>query len=97
MKVLLLTTYENPKSEEGLKKRNEFFEKHGSVFSERRKKYNVKFSLWTDGTGKMYMLDEFESYGNFAKYMDDEELHRKNVQWCRVVNNVKFKVLRESF
>ena len=94
MKVLLLTTYENPKSDEGLKKRNEF---DGSYFFERRKKYNVKNSFWTDGTGKMYMLDEFESYGDYAKFMDDEELHRKIVQWCRVVNNVKIRVLRKSF
>ena len=97
MKVLVLTTWENPKSVEGLKKYYENIEKYREYRTERTKKYNVKRSAWSDGTGKMYMLDEFESYGDYAKFMDDEELHRKIVQWCRVVNNVKFRVLRESF
>ena len=96
MKVLVLTTWELPKSFEGLKKRNEYNEKHKQYWIERYEKYNVKNSIWTDGTGKVYSLLEFESYGDYAKFMDDEELQRKFAQWCRVVNNAKVNVLREQ-
>ena len=96
MKVLVLTTWENPKSVEGLKKYYEYIEKYGQYLDERRKKYNVKASAWSDGTGKMYMLDEFENLEAYAKYNDDEEFQKKFIHFCRLVNNVKVKVLREA-
>jgi len=96
MKVLVLTTWENPKCDEGLKKYYEYLEKHGPYWTERRKKYNVKSSAWSDGTGKMYMLEELESYEAYAKYADDEEFQKKFIHLCRLVNNVKIKVLRET-
>jgi hypothetical protein len=92
VRVLLLTTWEVPKSEEDLKKWREF---NRQYFYERNEKYNVKASGWTDGTGKDYYMMEFESYDAYAKYMDDEELQRYFVQHCRLLNNVKMKTLRE--
>ena len=96
MKVLVMTTWENPKCDEGLKKYYEYLEKNEQYWTERRKKYNVKFSGWSDGTGKLYNLDEFESYEAYAKFQDDEELQKQFIHLCRLVNNAKVKVLRES-
>jgi len=56
----------------------------------------VKSSGWSDGTGKMYNLMEFESYDAYAKFMDDEEYQKSFIHFCRLVNNIKMKVLRES-
>ena len=97
MKVLVLTTWENPKSDEGLKKYWDFMEKHRKYMTERINKYNVKRSGWADGTGKVYNLREFESYDAYAKFFDDEESHRIWINFSRLVNNLKIKVLRESF
>ena len=96
MKVLLLTTWENPKCDESLKKYYDNIEKHREYRTERIKKFNVKQSGWSDGSGVMYHLREFESYEDYAKYMDDEEFQRNFVHFCRLVNNVKMKVLREA-
>jgi len=96
MKVLVMTTWENPKCDEGLKKYYEFLEKHGPYWTERRKKYNVKSSAWGDGTGKLYNLDEFESYEAYAKFEDDEERQKKFIHLCRLVNNAEVKVLRQT-
>lgn len=91
MKVLVMTTWENPKSDEGLKKWKEF---NREYWYERNKKFNVVTSGWTDGTGKWYHLMEFESYDAFGKYMDDDELQRYWEQNCRLINNVELKILR---
>jgi len=96
MKVLLLTTWENPKSVEGLKMYYTSVEKEFPRMLERQKKFNVKYSGWSDGTGKMYMLEEFDSYETFAKYMDDEEFQKDFVRICRRINNVKRQVLTEA-
>jgi hypothetical protein len=96
MKVLGLITWENPKSDEGLKKYYENLEKYREYRTERREKYNVKSSGWSDGTGKMYNLDEFESLEAYAKFWDDEEFQKNFVHFCRLVNNVKVEVLREG-
>ena len=96
MKVLVMTTWDNAKCVEGLKKYYEWVEKNRPYWIERRKKYNVKHSGWSDGTGKMYMLDEFESYEAYAKFQDDEELQKQFIHLCRHVNNAKVKVLRGS-
>lgn len=96
MKVLVLTTWENPKCDEGLIKYYEYNEKHRQYWTERRKKYNVKNSGWSDGTGKMYNLDEVESYEAYAKFVDDEEYQINFINFCRLVNNVEVKVLREA-
>ena len=96
MKVLVMTTWENPKDDEGLKKYYDNLEKYGEYRTERRKKFNVKQSAWSDGSGKMYNLDMFESLESYAKYADDEELQKIMIHFCRLVNNVKIKVLRET-
>jgi DNA-binding PadR family transcriptional regulator len=96
MKVLVFATWENPKSDEGLKKYYEHGEKHRKYLTERREKYNVKSNSWSDGTGKMYWLQEFESYEDYAKFMDDEELQKIMIHGWRNVKNGKMKVLRES-
>ena len=95
MKVLVMTTWENPKSDEGQKKYYEYMNKHGQYWTERAKKYNVKASSWSDGTGKMYGLREFESYDAYARYFDDEEFQKSMIHFFRTVKNVEMKVLRE--
>jgi hypothetical protein len=96
MKVLVLTTWENPKCDEGLKKYYENIEKYREYRTERTKKYNVKASAWSDGTGKMYNLGEYESYEAYAKFMDDEEYQKNIIHFFRLVNNAEIKVLRET-
>jgi hypothetical protein len=44
----------------------------------------------------MYWLQEFESYEDYAKFMDDEELQKIMIHGWRNVKNGKMKVLRES-
>ncbi len=44
----------------------------------------------------MYNMAEFESYEDYAKFMDDEEYQKNIIHFCRLVNNVKMKVLRGS-
>jgi hypothetical protein len=96
MKVLLLMTWDNPKSDEGLKKYYEVGSKTREYRRERMKKYNVKASDWSDGTGKMYYMLEFESYDHYAKFMDDEEIQRIWIKSFSTVNNAEMKVLREA-
>jgi len=95
VKVLELVTWEDPKSDEGLKKYHEFNEKVTEYWDERLKKHNVKRSVWSDGTGKIYGLYEFESYEAYAKFEDDEETQKIISGHFRLVNNGKRKVLRE--
>jgi hypothetical protein len=94
MKVALLMTWENFKSDEGLKKYYDYGDETREYRTERRKKFNVKRSVWSDGTGKMYAVYEFESYDAYAKYMDDEEIQRIWINTFRTVKNAEMKVLR---
>jgi hypothetical protein len=96
MKVLVLTTWDNPKDDEGLRNYYKYLDKHRPQMTERRKKYNVKNSAWSDGTGKMYNIDEFEGYDAYAKFWDDEESHKRLIHFLRLVNNAEIKVLRET-
>jgi len=96
MKVLVLTTWENPKSDEGLKKYYDYQEKTREYRTESYKIYNIKRSGWSDGTGKMYFLMEFENYEAYAKYMADEEIQKFWIHFFRTVKNAKIKVLREA-
>ena len=89
-------TWDNPKSDEGLKKYYEYMDKNRPQMTERRKKHNVKTSAWSDGTGKMYNLDEYESYEAYAKFWDDEETQKRLINFCRHVKNAERKVLRET-
>jgi len=93
MKVLVLMTYEVPKSDEG---RKAWREVDMQYYYDRIEKHNVKTSSWTEGTGKIYYMMEFESYDAYGKFMDDEELHRDFSRRCRLINNVKLRVLRET-
>jgi hypothetical protein len=96
MKVLTLTTWENPKDDEGLKKYYGFIQKDVPAIDERRKKYNVKSSSWSDGTGKMFMIDEFNSYEDYVKYTDDAEFQKMMIHFFRLVNNANTMILREG-
>ena len=96
MKVLVLVTWENPKSDEDLKKYYEYQNKHRQYWIERTEKYNVKVSSWSDGTGKVYQLRKYESYEDYAKHTDDEEFQKIAIHFFRLVNNAKMKVLREA-
>jgi hypothetical protein len=71
-------------------------EKHREYWTKRDDEHNVKRSGWSDGTGKLYYLREFESYEVYAKYMDDEEFQKTFIHFFRLVNNGKIKVLRAS-
>jgi len=96
MKVLTLTTWENPKDDEGLRKYYGFMQKDGPAIDARRKKYNVKSSSWSDGTGKMFYVEEFNSYEDYVKYVDDTEFQKMLIRFFRLVNNADTKILRES-
>jgi hypothetical protein len=91
-----LTTWENPKDEEGLKKYYDQLNKNREYMNERRKKFNIQQSGWSDGTGKLYNLDIFESYADYAEYMDDLDFQKTMINFFRHVNNADVKILRES-
>ena len=94
MKVLLLSTWDIPKSDEGQKKWQEF---DRSIWYKRLEKYKVKASSWIDGSGDYVYLMEFESFEHYAKFMDDKELQNYIVEHCRIIENVKMRVLREVY
>ena len=96
MKVLVLSTWENPKSDEDLQKYYDYGNETREYRHARLKEFNVKYSGWSDGTGKMYYLMEFESYDAYAKFMDDEEYQKMMVHAWRNVKNGKVKILREQ-
>ena len=91
-----MTTWDNPKSDEGLKRYYDNIEKYREYRTNRLKEYNVKQSGWGEGTGKVYMLQEFESYMDYAKFADDEKLQKNLIHFLRLVNNAEIKVLRGS-
>ena len=96
MKVLVLTTWENRKDDEGLKKYYGFMEKDAPAIGERHKKYNVRSSTWSDGTGKMFHIEELNSYEDYVKYADDTEFQKIWIRFFRLVNNANTMVLREA-
>jgi len=96
MRVLRLLSWENVKCVEGLKEYYEYIGKFAPYLANRRKMYNVKATSWGDGTGKMLMIEEFDSFDALAKYEDDEEYQKGIINFCRLVNNAKTWVLRES-
>jgi hypothetical protein len=96
MKVLVVASWENPKSDEGLKEYYEYNSKYNEYNEKRYEKYNVRVTNWGDGTGKMYYLQEFQNYEDYANYMDDEEYQKMMIHFFRIVKNGKTKVLREG-
>jgi len=97
MKVLELAVYEIPKSDEGMRNLLEFNEKVKEYWEERLKEFNVKRTVWMDGTGKYYSMYEYASYHAFAQFQDDEEIQRIISGHFRLVSNGKREILREFF
>jgi hypothetical protein len=51
---------------------------------------------WTDGTGTMYGLWEFEDMDAFAKLWNDEKFHRLTITRNELVDKLKIKLCRPS-
>jgi hypothetical protein len=64
-------------------------------WDERLKEFDVRRTVWTDGTGKIFSLYEYASYQTYAQFHDDEETQRIISGHFRLVNNGKRKLLRQ--
>jgi uncharacterized protein (DUF1330 family) len=54
----------------------------------------VKTTGWTDGTGRMMGLWEFEDMEALAKLWNDEQFHRHNVRRNELVDDIKISLCR---
>ena len=94
MTVLLLAEWDNPKDETRLKKVNEW----ESTFMQRKIEEGIvkKVSQWTDGSGHIYWIAEFDDIDAYAKVWGEEEFHVKMIRWNRLVDNMSIRLLRPT-
>ena len=95
MKVLVIQEWDNVKDEAGLKKYYEYVETY-QPYLQKSGEGIAKRSGWSDGTGHVVSITEFESAEAFAKLWSDEEYQRRLIRFCRLVNSPSLRILRPS-
>ena len=94
MKTLVIMEWDNFKDEDRLKK---YFDYIGTYpFRARREALEVKMVYsggWSDGTGHMVLIEEYESMEEFSKLWSDEEHQRKMIKLGRLVKNLDIRIL----
>ena len=99
MKVLVVTEWTNPKEPERNKARYKHMDK-GRPYREKlvqEKGIKVKGSGWTMNNGQMMGMFEFETFEDFEKMMTDPEFRRNFTKWSYLVDNVRTRIMFESF
>ena len=95
MKVLMFREWDNPKDET---RRKEYAEiSTDTSYAEKMK--DVKFKRlgsWTDNTGHIISLYEFENMEELAKIWNDVEFHQNQVRFWRSVDNFKIRICRPA-
>ncbi len=96
MKVLMSIMWTNPKEPERNKKRNEFAAENFGPYYDKKVKEGVKwkYSGWSDGSGLMLGLHEFDTLEDINKVWGDEEFQIINARWSYFVDNCKIKIWR---
>ncbi len=95
MRVLVVLERDNAKDEERLKKYREYNQTYGP-YRRGVQKGICKESTWTDGTGHVVDIQEFESMEDLAKVWGDDEYHSRFVRFCRLVDNASRRILRPA-
>ena len=94
MKTLVIMEWDNFKDEDKLKK---YFDYIGTYpFRARREALEVKRVYsggWSDGTGHMVLIEEYESMEEFSRLWSDEEHQRKLIRLGRLVKNLSIRIL----
>jgi hypothetical protein len=96
MRVLVILEWDNPKEEGRLNKYIEWCNGPDREYMLKIQKGLCKVDDWSDGTGHNVDIQEFESMGDFAKVWGDDEYHRCFVRFCRTVDNVSRRTLRDA-
>ena len=100
MPVALLVEADYPKDEERDEKRVKFskevlFPHYEKMVEE--KGIKTKLSQWSDNTGHMVALWEFETMEEFAKMWNDERWQQIWGRWTFLVDNARIRLLRPAF
>jgi hypothetical protein len=97
MKVLMSIMYTNPKEPERNKRRYQAEAAHNPYY-EKRVKEGVKWkaSQWSDGSGLMLGLHEFDTLEDFNKVWGDKEFQKLTALWSYSADNCKIKIWRPS-
>jgi len=99
MKVLVVVESTNPKEPE----RNKARYKHmaeGRPYREKlvqEKGIKVRSSGWGNGSGHMLGMFEFETFEDFEKMTTDPEFRKNFAKWSYLVDNVRVRIMYESF
>jgi len=97
MPVYLFIEYDNAKDES---RRNQYrkwiVEEWQPYFKELQEEDFFKTTGFTDGTGHMMGLWEFEDTDAFSKLWNDEKWHRLMIRRNEVVDNLKIRLCRPS-
>jgi len=97
MVVYLFQVQVNPKDEEKRQQyRKWIVDEWMPYWNKVQEKGGIKGNGWTDGTGTMYGLWEFEDTDAFAKVWNDEMFHKHTVRRNELVDKLTLKVCRPS-
>lgn len=94
MPVILHFEWDNPKELKRLKRYYEYAPTNEAVWKKKLDAGLVKKTgSWSDGTGHIIALIEFEDMVAFAKVWNDEEIIEDRVKFCRLVDNPMYRIL----
>ena len=94
MPVILHFEWDNPKEQKRLTQFFEYVPINEAVWKKKLDAGLVKnMSTWSDGTGHVIALFEFEDMAAFARVWVDEEIVENRVRFSRRVDNPMFRIL----
>ena len=99
MKVMVITEWTNPKEPERNKARYKLGDE-ARPYREKlvqEKEIKVRFSGWSLNNGQMLSMAEFETFEDFEKMTTDTEWRKYNSKWSYLVDNVRTRIMFESF
>jgi len=94
LKLLEIWEWGNFKDETRLKARYRYNETYMPYMKKAAQEYNIKMSGWTDGSGHMVYLVEYESAEDHARAWSDDEFYGKYVRFCRLIRNHSRRIFR---
>ena len=99
MRVLVITEWTNPKEPERNKARYKL-DAEGLAYREKlvqEKGIKLRFSSWSMNNGQMMAMAEFETFEDFEKMTTDPEWRKHSSKWSYFVDNVRTRIMFESF
>jgi hypothetical protein len=95
MRTAIHREWDNVKDEAILKKYYQFVLKDSQYIMEKIQEGIVKnVQGWTDGTGHIEHLIEFDDAEAFAKFWSDEEWQLLQIEFFPLINNFKIRIMR---